>query len=230
VTITLENVPPQAFSRVAPDAILSAVSLLPHENKVSVLHAGLSQTSKCEADGEVPVKSKDVLTFRCGWKTWQGRPIFSQNNLNSDKHKFERFMPVEGAFFACTMFGTVTYSPCPVLVFRESEEEVGGGKKRELLAHGSMIGADADRIVLKRIILTGYPTRVHKRHATVKYMFYNPEDVKVSTCHVYTINLIVAEHSSDITLLATQSGFNLLGFPQNMVCKVTLFKVLVIMV
>jgi pre-rRNA-processing protein TSR1 len=26
--------------------------------------------------------------------------------------------------------------------------------------------------------LTGYPTRVHKRHATVKYMFYNPEDVK----------------------------------------------------
>lgn len=181
VTITLEGISPQAYSRLSPDAVLSAVSLLPHENKISVLHAGLSQTSKCEADKEVPVKSKDVLTFRCGWKTWQGRPIFSQNNLNSDKHKFERFMPVEGAFFACTMFGPVTYAPCPVLVFRDTEESEGGeGKKRELLAHGSMIGADADRIVLKRIILTGYPTRVHKRHATVKYMFYNPEDVKVS--------------------------------------------------
>ena len=56
----------------------------------------------------------------------------------------------------------------------------GGGGRRELLAYGSMLGADADRIVLKRIVLTGYPTRVHKRHATVKYMFYNPEDVKVS--------------------------------------------------
>lgn len=180
VTITLEGVSPQAYSRVSPDTILTAVSLLPHENKVSVLHAGLSQTSKCEADKEVPVKSKDVLTFRCGWKTWQGRPIFSQNNLNSDKHKFERFMPVEGAFFACTMFGPVTYSPCPVLVFREDGKSGDGeGKRRELLAHGSIIGADADRIVLKRIILTGYPTRVHKRHATVKYMFYNPEDVKV---------------------------------------------------
>ena len=179
VTITLEGVCPQDYSRVSPDTILTAVCVLPHENKVSVLHAGLCQTSKCEADKEVPVKSKDVLTFRCGWKTWQGRPIFSQNNLNSDKHKFERFMPVGGAFFACTMFGPVTYSPCPVLVFREVESEEGDGKKRELLAHGTMLGADADRIVLKRIILTGYPTRVHKRHATVKYMFYNPEDVKV---------------------------------------------------
>lgn len=227
VTITLENVSPQEFCRVAPDAILSAVSLLPHENKVSVLHAGLSQTSKCEADKDVPVKSKDVLTFRCGWKTWQGRPVFSQNNLNSDKHKFERFMPVEGAFFACTMFGTVTYCPCPVLLFRESKE-VGEGKKRDLLAHGSMIGADADRIVLKRIVLTGYPTRVHKRHATVKYMFYNPEDVKVSRT-MAIFNLIVANTALTLRLLVTQSGFNLLGFPQSMVCKVTLFKVLVIM-
>ena len=176
VTITLEGVPASAYSKLSPDAILTAVSLLPHENKISVLHMAMSQTSKCDNDDEVPVKSKDVLTFRCGWRTWQARPIFSQNNLNSDKHKFERFMPTGGAFFATTVFGPVTYAPCPVLMFREGE---GHGKTRQLLAYGSMIGADADRIVLKRIVLTGHPTRVHKRHATVKYMFYNPEDVKV---------------------------------------------------
>ena len=184
VTITLEGVSPSSYSRVSPDTILTAVSLLPHENKISVLHMGLSQSSKCERDEEIPVKSKDVLTFRCGWRTWQNRPVFSQNNLNCDKHKFERFMPTNGAFFATTVFGPVTYAPCPVLMFRESAEtgeDHGGddGKRRELLAHGSMIGADADRIVMKRIILTGYPTRVHKRHATVKYMFYNPDDVRV---------------------------------------------------
>ena len=179
VTITLAGVPSQSFARLSPDTILTAVSLLPHENKASVLHMGLSQSFKCENDPEVPIKSKDVLTFRCGWRTWQGRPIFSQNNLNSDKHKFERYMPTGGAFFACTVFGPVTYAPCPVLVFREAAESEGlDSKKREFLAHGSMLGADADRIVLKRIILTGYPTRVHKRHATVKYMFYNPDDVR----------------------------------------------------
>ncbi|KAG7364958.1 40S ribosome biogenesis protein [Nitzschia inconspicua] len=168
VTLTLEGVDEVSYSSLSPDALLSAVALLPHENKVSVLHMGLSN---CK-DSEVPVKSKDVLTFRCGWRTWTGRPVFSQNNLNCDKHKFERFMPQAGSFFAASVFGPVTYTPCPVLVFRD----INGTK--ELVASGSMIGADADRIVVKRIILTGYPVRVHKRFASVKYMFYDPEDVK----------------------------------------------------
>jgi len=191
VTITLEGVSPTAYACLSPSTLLAAVSLLPHETKVSVLHMGLSTTSsKFEQRSDatpVPVKSKDVLTFRCGWRTWQSRPVFSQHNLNSDKHKFERYMPSGGnggAFFAGSVFGPVTYSPCPVMMFREAAAGGGGGGggggRRELLAYGSMLGADADRIVLKRIVLTGYPTRVHKRHATVKYMFYNPEDVKVS--------------------------------------------------
>jgi pre-rRNA-processing protein TSR1 len=151
--------------------MMVAVGLLPHENKVSVLHMGLSQTPKCDAaldlDSE-PVKCKDVLTVRCGWRTWQCRPVFSQHNLNSDKHKLERFLPTGGAYFCASVLGPVTYAPCPVLMFRGSQ----------LMATGTMLGADADRIVIKRIIMTGFPSRVHKRHCIVKHMFYNPDDVK----------------------------------------------------
>jgi pre-rRNA-processing protein TSR1 len=173
VAMTLEAVPADDVTQVSPNSLLTAVSLLSHENKVSVLHMGLSQSVKCDTtSSDCPVKNKDVLTFRCGWRTWQARPIFSQNNLNCDKHKSERYLPTGGAFFAASIFGPVTYTPCPVLVFRDLE-----GKK-EMVAVGSMIGSDADRIMVKRIILTGYPVRVHKRTATVKYMFYNPEDVK----------------------------------------------------
>jgi pre-rRNA-processing protein TSR1 len=175
VTITFQNVPKDVMDRVSPNALLTAVALLPHENKVSVLHMGLSQSPGCDMNNQYPVKSKDVLTFRCGWRTWQGRPVFSQINLNCDKHKYERFLPTGGAFFAASIFGPVTYTPCPVLVFREKSLE---NPRRELVAIGSILGADADRIVVKRIVLTGYPVRVHKRHATVKYMFYDPEDVK----------------------------------------------------
>jgi pre-rRNA-processing protein TSR1 len=175
VTLVVEGVSKFHFERISTSALLTAVCLLPHENKISVLHMNLSQTTQCDNYGsnELPVKSKDVLNFRCGWRTWQGRPVFSQNNLNCDKHKFERYMPANGAFFSTTVFGPVTYTPCPVLVFREQD------KKSSLVALGSIFNADADRIVVKRIILTGYPTRVHKRHATVKYMFWNPDDVKV---------------------------------------------------
>lgn len=172
VTVTLEEVAAKDYDALGPKALLTAVTLLPHENKVSVLHMGLAQGTNCNVSQDVPVKSKDLLIFRCGWRTWTGRPIFSQNNLNCDKHKFERFLPQSGSFFAGSVFGPVTYTPCPVLVFRNHH-----GRK-ELVATGSMIGADADRIVLKRIVLTGYPVRVHKRFATVKYMFYDPEDVK----------------------------------------------------
>ncbi|KAL7536285.1 hypothetical protein ACHAWF_005422, partial [Thalassiosira exigua] len=212
VTLTLAHVPPEAFARLSPRSLVAAVSLLPHENKVSVMHAGLSCSAKSEHDPEVPVKSKDVLTFRCGWRTWRGRPVFSQRNLNADKHKFERFMPSQGgAFFAGSVFGPTTYGPCPTLVFREGSDEGGtsddgDGRSgtRELLAHGSTLGADADRIVLKRIVLTGYPTRVHKRHATVKYMFYNPEDVRwfmpasITTKHGLQGNIVqsVGDHGS----------------------------------
>ena len=172
VTVTLEQVTKKDYDVLGPNALLSAVALLSHENKVSVLHMGLTQGSNCNVSNDVPVKSKDVLTFRCGWRSWTGRPVFSQHNLNCDKHKFERFLPRNGCFFAASVFGPVTYTPCPILVFRTHK-----GKK-ELVATGSMIGADADRIVVKRIVLTGYPVRVHKRFATVKYMFYDPEDVK----------------------------------------------------
>lgn len=173
VTMTIEGVAQAEANLLSMGSLLTAVGLLPHENKVAVLHAGLCHSTGCSMDEELPVKSKDTLTFRCGWRTWKARPVFSQNNLNCGKHKFERFMPPQGAFFAASFFGPVSYAPCPVLVFREQK-----GKAKELCAIGSMMGADADRIVVKRIMLTGYPVRVHKRHATVKYMFYNPEDVK----------------------------------------------------
>ena len=43
---------------------------------------------------------------------------------------------------------------------------------------GTLVSVDPDRIVLKKILLTGYPTRVKRSSAVIKHMFYNPEDVK----------------------------------------------------
>ena len=217
VKVTLGGIAKESMSRVSPKSLLTAVALLEHENKVSVLHMGLCQTAKMasnleDGDGDenesVPIKSKDTLTFRCGWRTWQARPIFSQNNLNCNKHKFERFLPTGGAYFAASVFGPVTYTPCPVLVFRDGrqiqQQDDGQGGRVDLVVAGTMMNADADRIVVKRIVLTGYPVRVHKRHATVKYMFYNPDDVKwfkpaeLHTKHGLRGNIIqsVGEHGT----------------------------------
>lgn len=39
---------------------------------------------------------------------------------------------------------------------------------------GTFMNPDTTRIIAKRIILTGHPFKVHKKTATVRYMFFNP--------------------------------------------------------
>ena len=43
-----------------------------------------------------------------------------------------------------------------------------------LVASGTFHSPDTTRIIAKRVILTGHPFKVHKKTATVRYMFFNP--------------------------------------------------------
>ncbi|EWM27209.1 pre-rrna-processing protein tsr1 [Nannochloropsis gaditana] len=208
VTLELGGVPAEVGKRAqrlqAKESPLTVFSLLRYENKVSVLHFNILRHPACST----PVKSKDRLVFYTGFRSFEARPVFSEHNLNCDKHKFSRFLH-GGRFAVATVFGPVSMPPCPVLVFRKSSpDEMGeegktattpsrtGGsgsflpatagvvepkshtRDLTLVATGTLHTVDPDRIILKRILLTGYPIRVKRRSAVVKHMFYNPEDVK----------------------------------------------------
>ena len=149
-------------------------SLLPHEHRLSVLHF---RAQKAKTYDE-PLKSKRVLTFQCGFRRFQTKPLYSitssskATNGTTEKAKFQRFMP-KSDFCCTTALGPVTYAPSPLLMFDEKTNEfVGSGS---LMTNGR--GVDPDRVILKRIILTGYPSRVHKNNATIVQMFFNAEDI-----------------------------------------------------
>lgn len=148
-------------------------SLLRHEHRLSALHFNINRDSRFVE----PIASKEPLIFQCGFRRWAGRPVFSQVNLNCDKHKYERFLRPE-RFTAASVYGPTTFQPSPVLVFKEIPATASIEKRTVLVATGTLLGVDPDRIVLKKIVLTGYPIRVRKRKAVVKHMFHRPEDVK----------------------------------------------------
>lgn len=183
VRCRIANVPAAAaaaYMAAAGAAPAVLVGLLQHECKLSVLHFAVSKT----ATYALPLKSKAAVEFHFGFRRLVANPIYSQDG-RGDKFKFERFLS-PGLNAVATVFGPITYGPAPVLAFTPDASLTGlaamaetatvGG--RQLIATGTLRAPDPERIVLKRIIITGCPHKVHKRKVMVKYMFHNPEDVR----------------------------------------------------
>jgi hypothetical protein len=43
---------------------------------------------------------------------------------------------------------------------------------------GEISRCDTFQVILKRIVLTGYPVKINKLKAVIRLMFFNPDDVK----------------------------------------------------
>ncbi|XP_032663678.1 pre-rRNA-processing protein TSR1 homolog [Odontomachus brunneus] len=141
--------------------------LLPYENKMSLLNIVLKHSNNYVQT----VKSKDRLVFQCGFRRFVACPIFSQHT-NGTKHKYERYFHPESTIVA-SMYAPITFPPCPTLCYIENKNG-----KLELLATGSVLSCNPDRIVVKRAVLSGHPYKVNKRSAVVRFMFFYREDIE----------------------------------------------------
>jgi pre-rRNA-processing protein TSR1 len=184
--------------------------LLPHEQKMSVVNFsctrpkstifGSGEDAAIESNDESSmaindagdgdgffndqqpiVKSKDLLLIFCGFRRFHNRPIYSQNSGGSKQlHKYEEFLHT-GTTSIGTMFAPVTFPPAPVTMFTLPSGKTGGDLP-QFVGYGSVLRVDPARMIIKRRILTGHPTRIHKsshRHtAVVKFMFFDPLDVE----------------------------------------------------
>ncbi|CAD5211964.1 unnamed protein product [Bursaphelenchus okinawaensis] len=166
VTVYVKNVPAHILNDIDPRYPLALYGLLKHEQKFSVMNVVLRKYNGYTA----PVKNKETLVFHVGPRRFAVDPIFSQHSTG-DKYKMERFMP-EGTPFVASYYGPVTFGPCPVLVFKRDMEG-----NETFVAYGSVLNANPDRIVLKRIVLSGHPYKITKRSAVVRFMFFNKEDI-----------------------------------------------------
>lgn len=180
VDVHLRAVPSSLRSRPQP---LSLFSLLRHERKHTVVNVNMTLNSGVEE----PLKSKEELIIQCGPRRLVINPIFSSSdNTPNNVHKFDRYLHA-GRSATATWVGPLTFGSVPVLIFRNkssNDPEVLDAADNDvtidnldLVGTGTVMSPDQSRVVAKRAILTGHPFKIHKKVVTVRYMFFNAEDV-----------------------------------------------------
>jgi len=173
VTIILEVDAPETFSELKLGQALILSTLFPHECKISTMHFKIKRT----LENKEIVPSKDLMEFSCGFRRLAIKPTFSME-LNAsgknDKLRYMRFLRKDMSVVA-TAYCPIVYAPCKVIAFTKRE---GLPVNMDVVASGIAMPPDPLKVVLKRVILTGYPLRCHKKKATVRYMFFDPKDIK----------------------------------------------------
>ncbi|XP_041976321.1 pre-rRNA-processing protein TSR1 homolog [Aricia agestis] len=154
------------FHEANKNAPLAVFGLLPHEHKMSVMNVVLKRTGASDE----PIKSKERLIFQVGYRRFIVNPIFSQHT-NGSKHKYERFFQPASTCVA-TFFAPIQFSPSTVLCFKEKKNT-----QLQLVASGVLLSCNPDRLVIKRIVLSGHPFKVHTKSAVIRFMFFNRDDV-----------------------------------------------------
>lgn len=166
-------------------------SLLRHEHKRTVVNVSITLSSAYPE----PIKSKAPLIMQCGSRRLLINPLFSAaGNTPNNVHKFDRFLH-PGRTAVATFVGPVTWGSVPCLFFQAPSPSISADAdaiedlaqslaisqqnrpQLEMIATGTILPPSTQRIIAKRIILTGHPYKIHKKVVTVRYMFFNNEDV-----------------------------------------------------
>uniref|UniRef100_A0A6G1SJL1 Pre-rRNA-processing protein TSR1 homolog n=1 Tax=Aceria tosichella TaxID=561515 RepID=A0A6G1SJL1_9ACAR len=162
VRVHLSNVPQEAMEKLLAKPLPpSLIGLLKYERKITVMNLLIKRLP----DVRDPIKSKEELVFYVGFRKFKARPLFTSNTISS-KFKYERFLKNDVTMVA-TLYAPITFPPAPVLVFRNGE----------LVASGSVLDSNPNRLIIKRIRLSGHPFKIHSKTAVIRSMFYNSDDV-----------------------------------------------------
>ena len=157
------------------------VSLLCHEQKRAIVNFTITLGSEYPA----AIRSKDELIVQCGARQFVINLLFSWTGKTPNNvHKFQRYIH-PGQTAMATFITPLIWSAVPALFFKktedlersDSDDWILGTSGLELIATGTSQAPDRARVIAKCIILTGHPYKIHKKLVTVRYMFFNKEDV-----------------------------------------------------
>ena len=177
VVLHIKNVPRAAMDQYNPSLPFVVFGLLKHEHKYSVMHFTIQRNTEYHDN----VRSKDPLVLMLGPRRFLINPIFSQHTARgggkgaNNVHKFERFLRHGINAAIGSAYLPITFGNSPAVLLRVPSD--ANDAAIHLVGTGSLFSSDPTRITAKRVILTGHPFKVHKKTATIRYMFFNQLDI-----------------------------------------------------
>lgn len=167
VAVDIMNFAKPVYDRyVEQGKLLLFFQLLKHEHTMSVLNVVIKKHPLFHQ----PIRSKERLIFHVGCRRYSVCPIFSLHS-NGNKHKYEKFLRADTQMVA-SFFAPITFTPCPATVYKQYESG-----SQHLVATGSVLEANPRRVVVKRLVLSGHPFKIHKTFCVIRYMFFNRDDI-----------------------------------------------------
>jgi pre-rRNA-processing protein TSR1 len=182
VHVYIKGVPVAIQKSYDPSRPVTLFSLLRHEHKRTAVNVLINLSS----DFPTSIKAKEELIVQYGPRRFVINPLFSQGGTTpNDVHKYCRYLH-PGQSAVATFMGPVTWGSVPALFFKrtvpgaemEAEDEEGPSLPLTLVATGTTLPPSTSRVIAKRAILTGHPYHIHKKIVTIRYMFFNREDVE----------------------------------------------------
>ncbi|KXX80691.1 Ribosome biogenesis protein tsr1 [Madurella mycetomatis] len=180
VHVHIKGVPQAAQQSYNPSRPVTLFSLLRHEHKRTAVNVLINLGS----DHPTSIKAKEELIIQYGPRRLVINPLFSQGGSTpNDVHKYCRYLH-PGQSAVATFTGPITWGSVPALFFKRTVPgtSAGGGDESSLpltlVATGTTLPPSTSRVIAKRAILTGHPYHIHKKIVTIRYMFFNREDVE----------------------------------------------------
>ena len=152
-------------------------TLLDHERKLCVMHYKF--TANYEQDNTIVENmNKNIFECHCGFRRYLIKPIFSTEVFSGgDKLKIQKYLEKD-KFYVMTTYAQLTYPNSPIILFTHKTLDNNNiENKLSFCGTGSTLEANDKKVILKKIVLTGYPVKIKKKKAIVRYMFFNPSDV-----------------------------------------------------
>lgn len=181
VHLTKGVIPEAVRTAYSPNKPVTLFSLFRHENKQTVVNFLINLS----AEEPRSIKSKEEIIVQCGPRRFVVNPLYSQSGVTpNDVHKFSRFLH-PGQSAVASFLGPVTWGSVPTLFFKRVKNStvpflpgVSVPPSIRLVGTGTALPPSTSRVVAKRVVLTGHPYHIHKRIVTIRYMFFNREDVE----------------------------------------------------